>query len=87
MTTTVDMTTCGCHIGAMASTPEIEAHRAELDSLRQIRHEALEHFKKARELHEKRRELMKKLLGAGLSQSDLARELGVTRQAIQKMLA
>jgi DNA-binding XRE family transcriptional regulator len=71
----------------MATTAEIEAHRAELDSLREIRQEALEHVKKARELHERRRELMKRLLGAGLSQSDLARELGVTRQAIQKMLA
>jgi len=44
-------------------------------------------MRKAHELHEKRRELMKRLLDAGLSQSDLARELGVTRQAIQKMMA
>jgi DNA-directed RNA polymerase specialized sigma subunit len=71
----------------MASTSDIEAHRAELDLLRQTRAEALEHFRKAHELHEKRRELMRKLLDAGLSQSDLARELGVTRQAIQKMMA
>lgn len=65
----------------------MEAHRAELDQLRQVREEALEHARKARELAEKRRDLMRKLLDAGLSQSDLARELGVTRQAIQKMLS
>jgi DNA-binding XRE family transcriptional regulator len=81
------MTTVGCHDGRMASTANIQAHRHELDLLRQVRHEALEHAKKARELHEKRRDLMRELLDAGLSQSDLARELGVTRQAIQKMLA
>jgi HEAT repeat protein len=71
----------------MASTADIEAHRDELDLLRQVRAEALEHVRKAHELHEKRRELMRRLLDAGLSQSDLARELGVTRQAIQKMMA
>jgi DNA-binding XRE family transcriptional regulator len=81
------MTTAGCHYEGMASTADIEAHRAELDLLRQVRQETLEHVKKARELHDKRRDLMRKLLDAGLSQSDLARELGVTRQAIQKMLA
>ena len=31
--------------------------------------------------------LMRLLLHDGLTQSDIARELGVTRQAIQKMLA
>ncbi len=65
----------------------MEAHRAELDQLRQVRAEALEHARKARELAEKRRALMRRLLDAGLSQSDLARELGVTRQAVQKMLS
>jgi transcriptional regulator with XRE-family HTH domain len=58
-----------------------------LDVLRRVRGEAIEHARKARELHEKRRELMRKPLDAGLSQSDLARELGVTRRAIQKILA
>ena len=71
----------------MASTADLEAHRAELDQLRQVREEALEHARKARELAGKRRDLMRKLLDAGLSQSDLARELGVTRQAVQKMLS
>jgi len=33
-----------------------------------------------------RRDLMRVLIKDGLSQSDIARELGVTRQAIQKML-
>jgi predicted transcriptional regulator len=30
---------------------------------------------------------MRQLIGEGFSQADIARELGVTRQAIQKMLA
>jgi predicted transcriptional regulator len=41
----------------------------------------------AQQLAAKRRELMQSLLDDGLSQADIARELGVTRQAIQKMLA
>ena len=34
-----------------------------------------------------RRDLMQGLVEDGWSQSDIARELGVTRQAIQKMLS
>ena len=34
-----------------------------------------------------RRRLIDALLAEGFSQADLARELGVTRQAIQKMIA
>jgi DNA-binding NarL/FixJ family response regulator len=61
--------------------------RAEFDELRQVRAEALHHARKARELAEKRRELIRALLRRGLSQADVARELDVTRQAVQKMLA
>jgi biotin operon repressor len=39
------------------------------------------------ELARQRRRLIDALLAEGFSQSDLARELGVTRQAIQKMVA
>jgi DNA invertase Pin-like site-specific DNA recombinase len=62
-------------------------HQDTFDRLRQVRAEAIEHTKKARQLAAERRDLIRQLIGDGLSQSDIARELGVTRQAIQKMLA
>jgi DNA-binding NarL/FixJ family response regulator len=62
-------------------------HQDTFDRLRQVRAEAIEHTKKARQLAAERRDLIRQLIGEGLSQSDIARELGVTRQAIQKMLA
>jgi DNA-binding NarL/FixJ family response regulator len=58
-----------------------------LELLRQVRNEALEHARRARELAVKRRELIRELMAQGLSQSDIARELGVSRQAVQKMLS
>jgi DNA invertase Pin-like site-specific DNA recombinase len=61
-------------------------HQAAFDQLRQVRAEALEHHRKAAEAHEKRKVLIRRLIDEGVSQSDIARELGVTRQAIQKML-
>jgi predicted transcriptional regulator len=39
-----------------------------------------------RELSAQRRALIAELLDAGYSQSDIAREMGVSRQAVQKML-
>lgn len=62
-------------------------HRETFDRLRQVRAEAIEHAKKARQLAAERRDLIRQLIGEGFSQADIARELGVTRQAIQKMLA
>jgi predicted transcriptional regulator len=41
----------------------------------------------ARQLAGQRRDLMRALMQEGISQVDLARELGVSRQAVQKMLA
>jgi len=41
----------------------------------------------ARQYAAQRRDLIRGLIGEGFSQADIARELGVTRQAIQKMLA
>jgi predicted transcriptional regulator len=38
-------------------------------------------------LASQRRELIRQLIEQGFSQADIARELGVTRQAVQKMLA
>lgn len=55
--------------------------------IKQVRAEAIEHTRQARRLAVERRELMQQLIGEGVSQADIARELGVTRQAIQKMMA
>jgi predicted transcriptional regulator len=57
------------------------------DQLREVRAEALMHARLARQLAAERRDLIRGLLAEGFSQADIARELGVTRQAIQKMLA
>jgi predicted transcriptional regulator len=46
----------------------------------------MEHARMARELARERRRLIEALLAEGFSQADIARELGVTRQAIQKMV-
>jgi DNA-binding XRE family transcriptional regulator len=62
-------------------------HQQAFDRLRQVRAEALEHMRKAQQLARERRDLIRQLIDEGLSQADIARELGVTRQAIQKMLA
>jgi DNA-directed RNA polymerase specialized sigma24 family protein len=62
-------------------------HQETFDRLRQVRAEALEHYRKAQQLAVQRRDLIKQLIGEGFSQADIARELGVSRQAIQKMLA
>jgi DNA invertase Pin-like site-specific DNA recombinase len=54
--------------------------------IKQVRAQAIEHTRQARTLAAERRDLMRVLIQDGLSQADIARELGVTRQAIQKML-
>ncbi|NUR26972.1 MAG: helix-turn-helix domain-containing protein [Catenulispora sp.] len=66
---------------------ESEAQAALLAELKQVRAAAIEHARAARELSRQRRRLIDALLAEGFSQTDLARELGVTRQAIQKMVA
>ena len=55
--------------------------------MKEVRAEALEHMRIAQRLAKERRRLLEKLIADGYSQADIARELGVTRQAIQKMLA
>jgi DNA invertase Pin-like site-specific DNA recombinase len=80
----VDMTTWGCHTGGVGA--EGRAHKDLFDRLRQVRAEAIEHARKAQELAAERRELIRQLIADGFSQAEIARELGVTRQAIQKML-
>jgi DNA-binding XRE family transcriptional regulator len=55
--------------------------------VREVRAEAIKHARLAQQLHAERRDLLRSLISDGLSQAEIARELGVTRQAIQKMLA
>ena len=68
-------------------TQQAREHQDTFERLRQVRAEAIEHTRKAQQLAAERRDLIRQLIGEGLSQADIARELGVTRQAIQKMLA
>ena len=86
MTTMVDTVNHGCHAGLMKKVDPSE-HEATLNRLKEVRAQALEHTRIARQFSAERRQIMEGLLRDGFSQSDLARELGVTRQAIQKMLA
>jgi DNA invertase Pin-like site-specific DNA recombinase len=55
--------------------------------IKDVRARAIEHTRQARLLAVERRDLMQTLIEDGLSQSEIARELGVTRQAIQKMMS
>lgn len=71
----------------MARYPESAAEHEAFRRLKEVRAQALEHFKMARLLHSQRRDLIRGLTADGFSQADIAREMGVTRQAIQKMLA
>ena len=81
------MTTGGCQTSGMSKHVETPAHAELIDKLKTVRAQALEHAIKARELSRERRQIIDTLLAQGFSQADLARELGVTRQAIQKMVA
>jgi DNA-directed RNA polymerase specialized sigma24 family protein len=71
----------------MVKHVESAAHAELLDELTRVRAAAIEHARAARGLARERRRLIDALLAEGFSQADLARELGVTRQAIQKMVA
>lgn len=63
------------------------SHQDLFRRIKEVRAEAIEHTRQARRLAGERRDLMQQLLDDGLSQADIARELGVSRQAIQKMMA
>lgn len=65
----------------------MSAHQETFQRLKEVRAEALEHARLARQLAAERRDVIHGLIAEGFSQADIARELGVTRQAIQKMLA
>lgn len=66
---------------------ESAEHRELLARLKEVRAAAIEHMRQATRLARQRRQLIDQLVADGFSQADLARELGVTRQAIQKMVA
>jgi hypothetical protein len=77
---------CGCcHAGGMGSNGH--SHGETIQRIKEVRAQAIEHTRRAQKLAAERRDLMQSLIKDGLSQSDFARELGVTRQAIQKMLS
>ena len=71
----------------MVKRIESAEHAELLEDLKRVRAAAIEHTRAAQELARERRRLIDALLAEGFSQADLARELGVTRQAIQKMVA
>jgi len=70
----------------MTATPMSDADREAFRRLNEVRAAALEHARRARRLSAQRRDLIRQLVTAGYSQADIAREMGVTRQAVQKML-
>ena len=66
---------------------DVELHRAKFERLKTVRADLLERARAVRDLSAVRRGLIQELIQLGYSQSDIARELEVSRQAIQKMLA
>ena len=70
----------------MSKQVETADHLQLMAELKEVRAAAIESFRRTGELARERRRIMEKLLAEGFSQADLARELGVTRQAIQKMI-
>lgn len=72
-------------MGHMSS--DLSRYSETFDRIRAARAQALHHTVLARQFAAERRELMLSLIDQGVSQSEIAQELGVTRQAVQKMLA
>ena len=69
------------------SKGDISAHQPTFQRLREVRDEALRHMRLAQQFHAERREILRGLIAEGFSRAEIARELGVSRQAIQKMLS
>jgi len=68
-------------------SPTASKHDELFRRIKEVRAQAIEHTILARRLAAERRDLMRALMDDGVSQADIARELGVSRQAVQKMLA
>lgn len=66
---------------------DVSDYQETFQHLREVRGEAVRHMRLAQQLHAERRDILRGLIGEGFSQAEIARELGVTRQAIQQMLA
>jgi DNA invertase Pin-like site-specific DNA recombinase len=66
-----------------AASPHEEAFRR----LNEVRNRALEHTVIARRASAERRELIRELIDQGVSQAAIGRAMGVSRQAVKKMLA
>ena len=71
----------------MSKQVETAEHREMVARLKEVRAAAIDAARRMTELALERRRIMEALLAEGFSQADLARELSVTRQAIQKMIA
>ncbi|MEU6848970.1 HTH domain-containing protein [Actinacidiphila alni] len=71
----------------MATSRDLSTHEAAFTRIKEVRAQALHHARLAQQYAAERRDLMQQLIDQGVTQSDIARELGVSRQAIQKMLA
>jgi len=80
----VDIDNLGRHRAGMATNRT--GHEETFRRLKDVRAKALEHYVLAQQFHAEQRELIRDLIKEGFSQAEIARELGVTRQAIQKML-
>ena len=81
------LTTPCCQTGVMNPPERTAAQQDTIRRLKEVRTEALEHFRIAQDLARERRDLIRGLTEEGVSQAEIARELGVSRQAVQKMLA
>jgi DNA-directed RNA polymerase sigma subunit (sigma70/sigma32) len=80
------LTTRSCQNEIMTPKPIADEDQAKFQQLIKVRAAALDHFVKAVEYSKERRVLITELMDAGYSQSDIARQMGVSRQAVQKML-
>jgi DNA-binding transcriptional regulator LsrR (DeoR family) len=71
----------------MPKNIDVSSYQDDFRRLNEIRAQALDHYRRAQQLAVERRDLIRSLINEGFSQADIAREMGVTRQAVQKMLA
>jgi SOS response regulatory protein OraA/RecX len=67
--------------------PQAADFQAEFDELRRVKAKARSHCVKAQEFHRQRKVMMRELMTKGFSQADIGRDLGVSRQAVQKILS
>lgn len=71
----------------MENNDETSDRQQTFRRLKEVRADAIKYYLLAQERHAERRQIIRGLIDDGVSQAEIARELGVSRQAIQKMLA